>query len=369
MIMSQLLGKPEADIDDGDIEQLFDAMTEWDPAIRRPVLIIDDAEQLLPAAIGYLRLLASVAMERMPQILFVGDPSFWNTIAQAAQAGFEDLITIRFDLEPLTPREASAAAQRLMSSLSALQRPVFDSDALEVVIQRSDGLISRLFPLVAVIAAMAAETEQTRVTTAVIEAAIERLEGGPESEAPPAAGKDETATTAQLFSTPAESYAEMIGMAGALVPLSITPYREWSIARIAGAAAVLLGCIGVGAYWLTPADIDPILSATRTAANEPNVGGDFVPDSTIVVQLPASVSLAGLNTSNYEDVLAEQAIVVPEAFAEGQSPAVTVEKSATPMVAPRPTLRRRTVERRPESSAFATRASKGTWLFPPNPNG
>ena len=135
-IMFQVLGKPRADIDVGDIERLFDAMTEQEATHPEVVLIIDDAERLLPDAIGYLRLLASVAMERMPQIVFVGDPSFWDIADQAAQAGFEDLITARFELEPLSPREACVAAQRLMSALSPARRPVFDRDALEAVIQR-----------------------------------------------------------------------------------------------------------------------------------------------------------------------------------------------------------------------------------------
>ena len=73
-------------------------MTEREAPDAGLVLIVDDAEQLLPDAIGYLRLLASVAMERMPQIVFVGDPSFWDIADQAAQAGFSDLITARFEL-------------------------------------------------------------------------------------------------------------------------------------------------------------------------------------------------------------------------------------------------------------------------------
>ena len=77
---------------------LFDLMTEREAPDAGLVLIVDDAEQLLPDAIGYLRLLASVAMERMPQIVFVGDPSFWDIADQAAQAGFSDLITARFEV-------------------------------------------------------------------------------------------------------------------------------------------------------------------------------------------------------------------------------------------------------------------------------
>jgi hypothetical protein len=108
-IMFQFLGEPECDVDPDAIERLFNAMTEREASDEGLVLIIDDAEQLLPDAIGYLRLLASVAMERMPQIVFVGDPSFWDVADQAAQAGFSNLITARFELEPLSPEETRAA--------------------------------------------------------------------------------------------------------------------------------------------------------------------------------------------------------------------------------------------------------------------
>jgi hypothetical protein len=47
-IMSQFLGKPEADVDADDAEQLFDAMTEREWPNERLVLIIDDAERLGP---------------------------------------------------------------------------------------------------------------------------------------------------------------------------------------------------------------------------------------------------------------------------------------------------------------------------------
>ena len=93
-IMFQVLGEPQADLDNGDIERLFDAVTEREAPIQRLVLIVDDAERLLPDAIGYLRLLASVAMERMPQIIFIGDFSFWDIADQAAQAGFENLMVL-----------------------------------------------------------------------------------------------------------------------------------------------------------------------------------------------------------------------------------------------------------------------------------
>ena len=116
-IMSRFLEKPEADVDTADVERMFDAMTEREDPDERLVLIIDDAEQLLPDAFGYLRLLASVAIERMPQVLFVGDPSFWDIADRAAQAGFTELIAARFELGALRQGsvfEAAHAANALV---------------------------------------------------------------------------------------------------------------------------------------------------------------------------------------------------------------------------------------------------------------
>ena len=288
-IMSQILGKPEADIDDGDIEQLFDAMTEREELIQRLVLIIDDAERLLPDAIGYLRLLASIAMERMPQIVFVGGPSFWDIAGQAAQAGFEDLIAARFELEPLNPLETHAATQRLMSALSPARKPVFDMDALEAVVQRTDGLIGRLVPLVAAIEAIAAETDQTRVTAAVIDAAAARLEGGLDSLASQPAG-----------STPENGSAEAIGAAGALVPIPIIPRREWGAARMSGAAAALVGSLSLATYWLAPFGIDRISAETRTALEDRNARGSVSPDTTIIIRLPVSTPMTARRTERVE---------------------------------------------------------------------
>jgi hypothetical protein len=61
-----------------------------------------------------------VAIERMPQVLFVGDPSFWDIADQAAQAGFTELIGARFELAAPSREEAGVAVPRLASSHGGL---------------------------------------------------------------------------------------------------------------------------------------------------------------------------------------------------------------------------------------------------------
>ena len=404
-IMSKVLGKPEADIDDNDIEQLFDAMTEREGPLQRLVLIIDDAERLLPHAIGYLRLLASVAMERMPQILFVGDTSFWDTAGQAAQAGFADLIAARFELEPLSPREASAAAQRLMSALSPAHRPVFERDALEMVRQRADGLISRLVPLVAAIETIAVETDLTRVTTAMVEEAAARL----------VAQTDPTNSEFVYTPPPEDICAEAIGTTGALAPIPITPRPGWSVAQISGVAAALVGTLGLAIYWLATFSIDPILAEPQSAFLEgPEAGGSVSPDTTITVRLPDDTTAVGrltdagwsvspdtpmvvrltdaggtispdttmivrlpvsvptphavLSTSDYDGLITTQvilALVVPQG---ARAPTFSVPQSETSIATDRPALRKHIGELRPAARIQVSPPSNGVWLFPPNPN-
>jgi type II secretory pathway predicted ATPase ExeA len=115
-ITAQLLGKLEgdADLDGDDIEWLFDAMTEREPPGERQAVVIDDAELLHADVLRYLRLISSVAMERMPQIVFIGDPSFWD-MADRPPDSFKDLITARWELDPLTPDETRPATEQLHS--------------------------------------------------------------------------------------------------------------------------------------------------------------------------------------------------------------------------------------------------------------
>jgi len=72
-IAAQLLDKPEATINCDDVGPLFDVMTAATPE-RRLVIVVYDAEALHAEVFGYLRLLLSIAVDAMPQFLFVAAP-------------------------------------------------------------------------------------------------------------------------------------------------------------------------------------------------------------------------------------------------------------------------------------------------------
>ena len=265
-IMSQFLDKPEADVGADDVERLFYVMTERETPDERLALIIDDAERLLPDALAYLRLLVSVALERMPQIVFIGAPSFWDIAGQLTEAGFKDLITARFVLEPLNSTETFEATEQVISALCHTPRPVLDQGALD---------------------AIATERDQTQMTAAVIDAAAARLAGGTAS--PVADGLvPRLELGIKAATTPA-----LARDVPTLVPELITLRPDRSVARITSAAAALVGAIGVATYWLAPFGIDRIWTEGRAAVGHPDgteAASPVSPDATIQVRLPFSAS-------------------------------------------------------------------------------
>jgi type II secretory pathway predicted ATPase ExeA len=153
-IMSRVLGKSESDIGAEDIERLFDAMTDRETGDEKLVLIIDDAERLLPDAIGYLRLLASVTMQRMPQIVFIGEPSFWDIAI--GTAGFTELIMARFELPQPSQQEKRLAAEQNLSALGP--------EVAQSAVKHRSSVVALLVSLVASIRAMTANRHGSRAS-------------------------------------------------------------------------------------------------------------------------------------------------------------------------------------------------------------
>jgi type II secretory pathway predicted ATPase ExeA len=332
IIMSQFLGKPETEVDADDVERLFYAMTKRETPNERLVLIINDAERLLPDALAYLRLLVSVALERMPQIVFIGDPSFWDPAGQVSEAGFSGLITARFVLEPLNPTQTCEAAEEQLTSALRLD-------------------------------AIATERGRTQLTTALVGVAVAR----PESWAVgPANGMG---SRLELSSEPTT-----IALAHA-VPASVpepNPRRpDRSAARIATAAAVVIGSIGAATYWLAPPAVDRTWTERRTPVGHRD-GAEAASatsrDATIQIRLP--FSSAALQSQfvapDFDSASAFSIITFVPTPAILRSPmhAPHIHRGADTPISKEGTAR---LQERPDD--YVSPSSKGIWLFPPYANG
>jgi general secretion pathway protein A len=344
-IMSRFLSKPEADVGTEDVERLFDAMTAREAPDERLVLIIDDAQQLLPDALSYLRLLASVAIERMPQIVFVGEPSFWDI---ADHAGFRDLIPTRFELTPLSAQETGTIAGRLMSASNRARRPVLEADALEVLAERSNGLPGRVVALAAAIEVVARERNEIHVTADTVDAAAARLAGG------------------SVHAVPAAERETVL----ALVPTLPAPRRKLRTAQMAGVMAVAAGAFVAVACWLAPQCLERVWAEGPTALQSRGLATNVPADTVLAARAPADSRAPQTEPGNAspDDAAGQRSISsvaqtdvikppVPTMAQHPQHGMTTAAQWPAPPVAP---------ARRPATlGSYVTRSNKGTWLFAP----
>ena len=142
-IASQVLGKPESGMTDDDIERLFDVMTMREVLDQKFALIIDDAECLQADALGYMRLLAILARDAMPRIVFVGGPEFWDT-EYAVRSDLQALITARWEMPRLSPGESRAFIEQSVAPTEA----DFAAGGVEALVRHGDGLCGRIAALV-----------------------------------------------------------------------------------------------------------------------------------------------------------------------------------------------------------------------------
>jgi type II secretory pathway predicted ATPase ExeA len=338
-IIAQLLGKLEgdADLEGDDIEWLFDAMTEREPPDERQAVVIDDAELLHSDVIRYLRLLSSVAMERMPQIVFVGDPSFWD-VADRPPDSFKDLITARWELDPLTPDETCAATEQLHSR-----------DAASSV--ADDG---------------APQPERTA-------AATEQVAGSADAAPEP------------------DAAAVAIATSRASVPAVYSPRRIAKIGRLAGAATVV-GAVaaafafGTAVFWWRPLGADKMWQHTLasvehrgtvdTASHDQKVyvrlePSKLVPEvwpgASVSVDPPAAGPPGQADAAPAANVGPSDASQVPGVSARARGPNASSVKTAQQGRTPRVYEPLRSYEQTPD--VHGNRSNPGTWLFVPNLTG
>jgi type II secretory pathway predicted ATPase ExeA len=423
-IIAQLLGKPESDVGADDIEWLFGAMTERELPDGRWAVIIDDAELLHSDVFRYLRLLSIVAMGRMPQMIFVGDPSFWDTADQPARGGVQDLITARWELGPMSRDETRAVAEQLLSAPSRANRLIYDEGALATVVQRSDGLIGRAIALLSEGAAIANARHQSEVTAAVIDAAAGRIDRwavakpgkanhGPQPQPQPQPQPWPTATehaSERSYGPPGPEAAvvSIETQPASIVAVVRRPRRVRKITLLVGAAAVF-GAIGAAAYWWEPVGADQIWVRARTALGHWKPVEGPSADAAIIVRLAPSMLVIWPGASISNDAIEEPVTAsssAPEIIVPREPASPETEDGAPALATPQPSANvgvlgasqvPRIVARTPGQNARwaaaahrggtppvygpfgdadgrapsvdVRRSGQGTWLFAPNSNG
>ncbi len=162
--------------------QLVGALNEYllraHAAGRRPLLMIDEAQNLSPEVLEQVRLLTNLETEKhkLLQIFLVGQPELRELLRQRGLRQLAQRITARYHLGPLKRRETRAYVRHRMRVAGA-QRELFTGPALGLV-HRKTGGVPRLINILCERALLGAyATGRHQVTWAVVARAARELAG------------------------------------------------------------------------------------------------------------------------------------------------------------------------------------------------
>ncbi|RUO29461.1 AAA family ATPase [Aliidiomarina sanyensis] len=143
---------------------------------RNPVVLIDEAQHLLPSVLEQLRLLTNLETNsrKLLSVVLIGQPELQELLQRRELRQVAQRIVARYHLLPLTERETEAYIQHRLKCVGG--RPdIFESAAIKRAFQFSQGT-PRLINLVCDRALqMAARQETRKVTKAIVSAAAESL--------------------------------------------------------------------------------------------------------------------------------------------------------------------------------------------------
>jgi putative secretion ATPase (PEP-CTERM system associated) len=145
---------------------------------RRPLLVIDEAQNLSPQALEEVRLLSNLETEKskLLQILLAGQPNLRDTIASPELEQFRQRIAVSYHLLPLDPAETVAYINYRLEHAALGEPPRFLPDATDLIYQVTGG-VPRLINVVCDATLVFGYAEERRTLDgALLEEVIRELE-------------------------------------------------------------------------------------------------------------------------------------------------------------------------------------------------
>ncbi len=139
-----------APVPDGTRKDLLDALNRFLLAEaeggRRPVLIIDEAQNLAPPLLEQVRLLSNLETEKrkLLQIVLFGQKELQEKLRLPQLRQFDQRITVRATIMPLDRRETSRYIQHRMSVAGAAGSAFLSPEAERLLHRRSRGVPRRI---------------------------------------------------------------------------------------------------------------------------------------------------------------------------------------------------------------------------------
>ncbi len=181
------------------VDRLNDYLLAAHAAGRRPVLIIDEAQNLRPKVMEQVRLLTNLetTKAKLLQIFLIGQPELRRMLERESLRQLNQRITARFHLRPLGAA-ATARYVRHRVAVAGVDRPLFTAGALRRIHQVSGG-VPRVINILCDRALLGAcVTRANQVTAGVVARAAREVRGTGTRIAPAPAARPAFAIAASL---------------------------------------------------------------------------------------------------------------------------------------------------------------------------
>jgi putative secretion ATPase (PEP-CTERM system associated) len=151
---------------------------------RRPLLIVDEAQNLSTGALEELRMLCNIQHDYHSalQIIFLAQPKFIETISQPELGQFRERIIASIDLGSLSRRDTEGYIQHRLSVAGWSGDPAFLNKALDLIYGYTKGLPRRVNKLCDRILLMAALDKVHDIDATLVEKVTDELRDDPNSE-------------------------------------------------------------------------------------------------------------------------------------------------------------------------------------------
>lgn len=146
------------------LRELNEFLIDQYAAGQQPVIIVDEAQNLMPAILEEIRMLSNLETDdaKLLQIILVGQPELRDHLAGAEMLQFRQRINVNCQLSPLSRVETENYVLHRLEVAGNRNAAIFSTEALDVVYKYSRG-IPRLVNIICGFLMLSAFAEQTTV--------------------------------------------------------------------------------------------------------------------------------------------------------------------------------------------------------------
>ena len=136
----------EADGQPGLLNQLHQGLSRAYESGTNIVLLIDEAHNMPEETLESLRLVSNleISSEKSIQVVFFGQPEFWEILGHHELRQLQQRIGVRINLSPFTPKESRGYIAFRIKKAGGEVNSIFTKGALESIIHQAGGVPGKL---------------------------------------------------------------------------------------------------------------------------------------------------------------------------------------------------------------------------------